>query len=1255
MNKLKFIYVLLCFLHVEISFAQSEIVFNWTDKTDQINISSFNNAVYFTDYNGLPSFQKISKIENNIVNQIELYDLETIDVTDYEAKLLKLMSVSDDFEISSEVLKSRKEYYSRMLIFPYVKIDNTYKKIKSCKYKYIDKTSILKNGKKLPKLNSVLSQGEWYLLSVQKDGVYSLTYDDLIDLGVNSSQININSIRIYGNGGGMLPRLNSDVRDEDLVENAIQVVDNNNNGFFDNNDLILFYAEDVNEWKRDQDVIGKYKHFKHLYDDKNYYFLTFNMNTSSKRIGTYIPNLSGNTYISDVFNDHVFHELDLSNFIQSGEQWFGEIFDAEIEQIIPFSFPNIDQNSEIHLRSSVAARASLPSSFSFFHNNIEIMTSNLNSITFSSETDYASVSTNSSVFQSNSDVLDINVRYNRQSSSHKGWLDYIELSGIRQLIMNGNQMNVRKTINSLEDHRCSLVVKNISNSHRVWNITDPFNIKEHELENYSATEYSFDYDLFSGISDEKFILFDNVNFLSPQLEGQIQNQNLHAASNFDMLIVSHPDFLSAANLLADFHSQNSGRSCYIVTPQQIYNEFSSGKQDISAIRDYCRYLYNINTKFKYLLIIGDASYDPKDRLQLNTNFVITYQSNNSISPLNTFATDDYFGYLDDNEGLLENDLLDIGIGRLPAKSLDEANNMVRKIINYHNADSRGDWRNVMTFIADDGDDSDGNIHMSQAESLSNIINDNYHLYNLEKIYLDAYDQEATPVGQRSPKTNEAINRQIEKGSLIVNYTGHGGELGLTQERIVNVTQIQNWDNDNKLPLFVTATCEFGRFDNPALTSSGEYIILNPNGGGVALLTTTRYVYSHLNYNLNTNFINTIFEKVNGNTQTLGDVFLETKILSGTSINNNKFTLLGDPMMTLSIPKYKILTTDFSDTISALGKAVFSGMVVDSQDSTLVNNFNGIVYIKVFDKEVVSETQGQESSTPMSFIEQKNIIYQGKASVNSGLFSFSFIVPKDIDYTIGNGRISYYAIENNENSDASGWYESFIVGGISDEIIDDDLGPSVRLYMNSEDFISGGVTNSSPIFLAHIQDSSGINTVGNGIGHDITITIDGETSQNIILNEYYEADVDSYQSGQVEYPLSNISEGIHTIDFKVWDVFNNSSESSISFLVSSSEEFIINHLLNYPNPFTTNTSFYFEHNRPNNYLDIQIQIFTVSGQLIKTINRTILDPGFRVGPIYWDGKDDFQENIGRGTYVYKLKVKDDSGKIVQKLEKLVILR
>ena len=459
---------------------------------------------------------------------------------------------------------------------------------------------------------------------------------------------------------------------------------------------------------------------------------------------------------------------------------------------------------------------------------------------------------------------------------------------------------------------------------------------------------------------------------------------------------------------------------------------------------------------------------------------------------------------------------------------------------------------------------------------------------------------------------------------------------------------------SKLPLFVTATCEFGRLDNPDLTSGGEHVILSPEGGGVALLTTTRYVYSHLNYNLNTNFINSLFEKTNGSYPNLGDVLLKTKALSGISINSKKFTLLGDPMMSLAYPKYGVKTTIISDTLSALEKVTFQGEIIDD-DSIKVTSFIGEIDIIVFDKKVIATTQGQQSSTPMPYTKQDNIIYKGKSSVIDGLFTFTFIVPKDIDYNLDFGRISYYATENTQSLDASGWNESFIVGGVSSDIIFDDIGPTIQLYMNDKQFVSGSITNSTPTFLAFVEDSSGINTVGNGIGHDITITLDGDISSKIILNDYYEADLDNYQKGKVEYLLNEMEPGLHTIDFKVWDVHNNSSESSIEFFVTETEDFVIDNLLNYPNPFTTNTSFYFDHNRPNQNLEVQIQIFTVSGKLVKTINSLQTNTGFRVGPIFWDGRDEFQDNIGRGTYIYKLKVKDINGDFIEKLEKLVILK
>ena len=1238
------------------TFSQQNVKLDWEEVFNHENsIFSFKNSTFLHEFNGLASYQQLNRVKSNNTYEISISDERFKAVSSSEKRLLESLEITEKVLFRSEILISKGEFYNRIMVFPYVKQNNQYKKLTSFSFTNKKKSAIKSRKKNRIKTNSVLSTNNCYKISVSENGVYKLTFSDLQSLGVNTNSLNVNSIALYGNGGGMLPRLNSAFRYEDLQENAIEIVDNNNNGIFENGDLVLFYGQSVDEWEPYDNYIGKYHFHKHLYDDFNYYFLTIKNSGTPKRINPYIPTFKGVPIFNDKFNDMKAHEVDLVNFIQSGESWYGEEFDADISQTFSFNFPNLVDNSTVHIKANIAARAFSSPNFSLNYEGNQFMDIDLGAVVSGYVSDYATTSSVSGEINAQSDNLDINVNFNRNSSSHKGWLNFIEVCGFRNLIMSGSQMNFRKTISAGANQIYGLSIDNFSVTKRVWNVTTTTDIKEHELLYVSDNKYTFGYDMSMGLSDEKFIAFDGTEYKTPNLIGHVPNQNLHGETDFEMLIVSHPNFLSAANKLSNHHFQKDGRKCKVVTPQQVYNEFSSGKQDISSIRDYCKYLYDLSdSTFKFLLIIGDASYDPKDRIPNNTNFVITYQSANSVSPLNTFATDDYFGYLDENEGLLQGDLIDIGIGRLPAKTSSEANNMVDKIINYSSRESMGEWRNISSFIADDGDDSDGNIHMIQAESLANIVDDNYNNFNFDKFYVDAYNQESTPIGQRSPDCRNAITRRVEKGSLLVNYTGHGGEKGLTSERIIEVDQILDWKNYNQLALFVTATCEFGRFDNPELTSGGEYIILNPEGGGVALLTTTRYVYSHLNYTLNTHFINSLFEKENGEIPTLGDVFRKTKILSGTSINSNKFTLLGDPMMRLAFPKYNVKTTVFPDTLNVLGKVSFHGEITTS-DSVKLSDFNGIIYTTVFDKEILAKTQGQQSSTPMPYRKQKNILYKGTSTVKNGEFSFEFVVPKDIDYNFDNGRISYYAVSETENIDASGWEENFIVGGISSDFEDDDIGPEIELYMNDKQFVSGGLTNNEPIFLAFVKDSSGINTVGSSIGHDITLTLDGDNTQKIVLNEYYQADKDSYQSGKVEYSLSNLSSGLHTLNFKVWDVFNNSSEQSIEFFVSETEDFVINHLLNYPNPFTTHTDFYFEHNRPNQPLEVQIQVFTVSGKLVKTINTLENDNGFRVGPIAWNGKDDFQDNIGRGTYIYKVKIKDENGEFVEKFEKLVILK
>ena len=1083
--------------------------------------------------------------------------------------------------------------------------------------------------------NSVLSSDKWYKVSVTNTGVHKLSYKDFQNLNIELNDININSIKLFGNGGGMLPNLNSQFRYNDLQENAIYVYDFNNNGYFNSNDYILFYAESPNKWSYSESIdLFEYK--EHLFSDECYYFITIDTDSNGKRILNK-PLLTDYTKVIKSFNDFKVHESNIENLIQSGREWYGERFGIIDNYVFDFSFPNLINSEPIYIKTSVAARSLNSSSFTVNANSNFISNINIPNIVYDYATEYAKKASNTQTYISSSDQISIELEFNYSENNAIGWLDYLQLNARRSLAMHNNILNFRdfESLDSLAIGKFE--ISNANSSTIVWDVTDILNIKKVNANlNGSVLSFIDSLDIL-----REYCAFEN-SFLTPNLIGMIENQNLHNISlDVNYVIISHPIFLTQANRLSDIHEYYDNLTSVVVTPQQIYNEFSSGMQDVAAIRDFLKMLYDRqNSNLEYALLFGDGSYDNKDRIINNTNFIPTFQSTNSLSPVNSFVTDDFFALLDDDDGDLINDLIDIGIGRFPAKNLNEAINLVDKVETYYSAESLGDWRNSITFIADDGDAKDGNLHMSDADKLANFLDTNNLNVNINKIYLDNYLQESTPGGPRSPDAQEAINRSIDNGTFLVNYSGHGGPLGWTQERILEINQINNWTNKYKLPLFMTATCKFSCFDNPGKTSAGELVLLNPEGGAIALLTTTRLVYAFPNYKLNENFMNIFCEKNNGEFPTLGQLFKKTKVLSGSNTNSRNFTLLGDPALRLSYPKYIVSTTNISDTLKALEEVEISGKVTDD-DGNLLVDFNGILYPTIYDKEIISLTLGQESCSPMPFRNQNNIIYKGEASVSNGEFSFSFIVPKDIENNYAHGKVSYYA-SNDNKEDASGHDDSFIIGGLADNVIYDYDGPLVSLYMNTRDFIFGGMTNSDPFLLVDIEDFSGINTVGNGIGHDITAILDNNTSNPFILNDYYKSNLDDYKSGVIEFPFENLEPGPHTITLKIWDVFNNSSESVISFYVTDKENFTISDFLNYPNPFITNTDFYFEHNQSNQNLDVSIEIYSITGQHIKTLKDTFYDSGYRIGPISWNGKNEYGKIVSSGLYIAKLNIELDNG-------------
>lgn len=1178
--------------------------------------------------------------------------------------------ISGDIAINKQISYEKKQAYALINFIPIRqnKLTGAYEKIVSFNLVVRTKPTfpnntvthhLTKSNKRTYAENSVLATGDFYKISVTENGIHKITADFVNGLSP-ATPVSIENIRVYGNGGGLLPELAGGKKFDDLVENPIKVFDENNNGEFDGTDYLLFYAAGPNQWKYDYQE-KRFKHQMHFYSETAHYFLNFDKG-QGKRI-TSVANNNTPTITINTFNDYAIYEKEYTNFLQTGRRWYAEDFNVVLTRDYDFNFPNLVSSEPVKVATSVVARSlTTSSSFSVLANQQPLhQHNNLARVRAGYDQPYGKSGTKVSEFSSDKDLVTINLTYQQPDPTATGWVDYITVEATRQLTFVSGQLAFRSIASVGENAVAKFEIGNGTNI-EVWDITNISEVTQMNLTNANGTP-SF---VQNTDTIRKFIAFDGTEYKEPVAVGKIDNQNLHAVNFPDMLIITHPDFLAQAEQLAVFHAERDNLETNIVTPQQIYQEFSSGTPDISAIRDYVKMFYDragtdVNLLPQYLLLFGDASFDYKNirfKEETNQNLIPTYESWESVSAAQSYATDDFFGFLDDNEGdniEVQFPLLDIGIGRLPVRTVQEAQTMIDKIKHYADTGkSLGEWRNQLTFIADD---EDGNLHLNDAESHTDKIENRYPTYNVDKIYLDAYTQEPTAGGSRYPDVNKAINATIFSGSMLMNYVGHGGEKSWAHESIFNINDIPQWDNLDRMPLFITATCSFSRYDNPAITSAGEALILYEKGGAIALMSTVRLVYASSNLKLNGAFLNHLFEPDNGTIPRLGEIARRGKnevSASTNAVNNRKFILLGDPALRLGYPTHKVATTSISqDTIKALSKVTVEGEVQD-KSGVLLADFNGTIYPTIYDKVSKISTQGNdEKSYPQEFSLRKNIIFKGKASVTNGRFSFSFIVPKDISYNFGQGRISYYA--ENGITDAHGYSEDVIIGGIDDQTVTDNNGPDIEVFMDSENFVFGGLTSKNPLLIVRLKDENGINTVGNGIGHDITGTIDEASQNSFTLNQYYKATLDSYQEGKIEYPLTNLESGLHNITIKAWDVYNNSSKGYTEFIVAESAEIALRNVLNYPNPFIDNTSFWFEHNKAGDQLLVTIQIVTLAGKVVKTIQEEFIAEGSRVDHLTWDGLDDFGSTIGRGVYIYKVSVKASDNSKAHKVEKLVILK
>lgn len=1107
------------------------------------------------------------------------------------------------------------------------------------------------------KSHSILSSGKLIRIKIPTTGLYKIDRGLLTKMGFNMDQIDPRNIKIYGMGGGMLPQNSAASFYNDPEEMHIKV-SGEQDGRFDNEDYILFFARGPHTWNYDA-TSRRYIHQYHIYSEETAVYLSIG-NTPGLRIQKINGN-SGNGQLNvNAFDDIFFYEKELTNLDKSGREWYGETFDKVTEQTFSFNFTDPVLNDTFYIHTEVAGRSferTNTPGFNIYINNNFNSRINLPWTTPTYGDPYMMPGESHTSFPATSSAQ-VKLQYEKSGDfSAIGWLNYIEVTARRNLRFSGNSLFFRDS-KSIGLSEVKYTVSG-AGGNSIWDITDPVHPAE-ILGN--SVNGGVDLEFYANnVIQREYVVIGN-NFSVPEFWNTMGNQDLHATPAIDMVILTHPDFKAAANRYADY-KKASGLTVLVTDPQTIYNEFSCGVQDITAIRNFMKMLYDrgkiSGNSPKYLFILADGSYDYKDRIKNNTNFVPTYQSFDSYSS-GSFCNDEYYGTLDDGEGYLSDSRaegLDVAVGRVPVESLNEAQQMVDKLMHYNNPASFGDWRQYITFIGDDGDN---NVHESSADRVAGYAQSAEPGLNLNKLYLDAYEKKIVDGVPSYPDVHDELIRLLDRGCLIVNYSGHGGPYQWAHEKIFDVSDIDNLKNYHHLPIFMAATCDFGPFDDPEFRSAGERLMLSTKGGGIAYLGTSRIANTGQNDPFNAGlFVNNMFKIQNGRYPTIGEAYVKLKANSNMPDPLRNFFLMGDPSMDLGLPVNVVNTTHINqkpvntqgDTIQALQTVTIAGNITDL-NGHMLSDFNGTIFPTVFDKEMEYKTLGNDPGSPVTtFKQQKNAIFRGAASVVNGQFQFSFIVPKDINYRLGPAKISYYAFDLKYQ--AKGYYNNLILGGTADTSYADHQGPDINIYLNDEKFAYGGMTNQDPLMIVKLQDSSGINSVGAGVGRNITATLDGE--KIYIINDYYQSEKDNFRKGSVRYQLVGIEDGKHTLRVKAWDVLNNSGESETSFVVAQDATLIIRNILNYPNPFTTKTAFHFDHNKPGEMLEVQVQIMSITGQTIKNLFTTLPADGSHFDQLDWDGRDEFGSPIGRGVYLYKLTVKTGSGEFATEKGKLVILQ
>lgn len=1091
---------------------------------------------------------------------------------------------------------------------------------------------------------SVLNSGKWVKIQVAEDGIYKLTAADLKKMGFS----NLDKVAVYGYGGWPLDEDFSTTYIDDVPEVAV----------WRSADYLLFYGKGPRKWEYSSSD-KSFIHTNNPYSNYGYYFVSEKETTG--RTMEKAASAAGATLQVTTFDDYVLHEEELVSVNSSGRELYGESFTSTLSRDFTISVPGITNDE---------GKATL----SFISRGNGTITMNVDGNALIS----GSVSVPSDEYEvarelyrerawmaDKGETVKVNIGYS--TTGHKNvHLNYFRLQMKRQLKVYDNYTFFRSL--SARGNASRFVIQGADASTLVFDVTDGVNPQQMET-SLNGTELSFS--IPASASLREFVVVKPSQIKAPVTVGEVANQNLHALPQQDMIIIAQPNFTTQAERLAEAHRTKDNLTVRVVTPESIYNEFSSGTPDATAYRRFMKMFYDRKTSEadapKYLLLFGDGSFDNRKLTSAwksvdMSNMLLTYQTENSLSS-QSYVIDDYFGFLDDadNKKSLQNKKLCLGIGRFPIRTVEQATQMVDKVISYMENKNTGSWKNNLCFMADDGSNTDGFMteHMEFADQLAGYVESEHPEFLVNKLYYDAYKKDMT--AGTYPDVRSGLQKLLKDGLLLFNYTGHGGTTALSDEKVLTQTDINQFTYTH-LPVWVTATCDFTRFDD-LNTSAGEDVFLNKSSGGIALFTTVRVAYSRPNFPINDNVIRNLFERNNGRRRTLGEVMQATKNTLS-SVYKLGFCLIGDPAVKMAYPEFGMKVTTVngqsvdgnSISFKALEKITVEGEVLDASGQ-LVTDFTGIVNPTVKDSKVTVtclKNSNKDDSPAFTFTDYPNTIFIGNDSVRNGKFSFTFTVPKDISYSNLQGKMNLYAVDTESGNEAQGNFDNFIVGGTSDTAETDTIGPEIRaLYLNDTTFMDGGQVNTTPYFVAELWDKSGVNITGSSVGHDMMLVIDESTVLSYNLNSYYELLLGEDGTGIVKFPIPALEPGKHTAEFWVWDILNNSTVRTFTFEVVEGLKPFLFDVIATPGIAREQVTFHLMHNRPESRMRVGIMVYDLAGRQLWKHEESGTSGLFENYTVSWDLTSG-GARMRPGVYIYRAAISTDNSKDATKARKFIIL-